>query len=225
MCGSNWPFRGAKNSNWEGGTRTPAFVNGGLLPNTQRGKVLNDMIHIVDWYATFLVLAGLDPTDPSSTSPSPIDSINVWPFVNGTVSVSPRQVIVYDNNKLPVGSYPNAQFNVNLPGAAAIGAQGGIRSGKYKLLIGPQVYSAWYGGPLNNYFSEFQSLVTTRSFSFVLFLKFAARPLRQLQTPQCTRRCIIRTRPCGCLRMLCCHQVNPLTPFHETRARAHFHLL
>jgi hypothetical protein len=35
----------------EGGTRVPAFVSGGFLPASQRGKSLSlGMIHIIDWY-------------------------------------------------------------------------------------------------------------------------------------------------------------------------------
>ena len=47
--GSNHPLRGGKGSNWEGGTRVPAFVNGGFLPDVQRGKTHAGLIHIADW--------------------------------------------------------------------------------------------------------------------------------------------------------------------------------
>jgi len=60
--GSNHPLRGGKGSNWEGGTRVPAFVNGGLLPAAQRGKSQDGLLHIADWHATFAELAGIDPT-------------------------------------------------------------------------------------------------------------------------------------------------------------------
>lgn len=36
--GSNWPLKGGKGSNWEGGVRTPAFVNGGLLDDSLVGQ-------------------------------------------------------------------------------------------------------------------------------------------------------------------------------------------
>lgn len=38
-----------KGSNWEGGTRVPAFVTGGILPAAMRGKTLQGPLHIADW--------------------------------------------------------------------------------------------------------------------------------------------------------------------------------
>ena len=37
--GSNWPLRGGKNSVWEGGTRTPAFVH------YPRSEQISDIIY------------------------------------------------------------------------------------------------------------------------------------------------------------------------------------
>eukprot|EP00041_Stephanoeca_diplocostata_P023742 m.589120 g.589120 ORF g.589120 m.589120 type:complete len:372 (+) comp22369_c0_seq6:1415-2530(+) len=60
---SNFPLRGGKYQLWEGGIRVSAFVTGGFLPSTMRGTNISFPIHICDWYATFSVLAGADPTD------------------------------------------------------------------------------------------------------------------------------------------------------------------
>lgn len=143
VCGSNYPLRGAKSSNWEGGIRVPALVNGGYLPDSQRGKRLSGIGHVSDWYATFLTLAGLDPEDLNPSSPSPIDSINLWPWISGEVSSSPLTVVVLDHNTIP---------NKGLP------AKGAIRIGDYKLLVGPQLFASWYGGSENNYFSPNESV-------------------------------------------------------------------
>ena len=145
VCGSNHPLRGSKASNWEGGVRVPALVNGGFLPDSQRGKSLNGIGHIADWYATFLTLAGLDPSDPNPYSPSPIDSFNLWPWISGQQPSSPRTQVVLQHTTLP---------NNGLPAAGA------IRVGNFKLLVGPQIYASWYGGPQNNYFSPNQSVPT-----------------------------------------------------------------
>ena len=46
---NNLPLRGGKLSDWEGGVRVTAFVSGGYIPVSMRGKTLDDYIHIADW--------------------------------------------------------------------------------------------------------------------------------------------------------------------------------
>jgi len=50
------PFRGEKNTNWEGGWRVPAMVRwpGKIKPDT----VSNEIMHHMDWLPTFLAAAG-----------------------------------------------------------------------------------------------------------------------------------------------------------------------
>eukprot|EP01083_Nonionella_stella_P219711 786751_1 len=58
--GDNAPYRGFKNTSWEGGVKVPGFITGGYLNEKQRGKNLNYPMHIIDWYPTLLSVAGLD---------------------------------------------------------------------------------------------------------------------------------------------------------------------
>lgn len=52
------PFRGEKNTNWEGGWRVPAMVRWpGVV---QPGSVSNGIVHHMDWLPTFLTAAGKD---------------------------------------------------------------------------------------------------------------------------------------------------------------------
>jgi len=52
------PFRGEKNTNWEGGWRVPAMVRWpGLI---EPGSVSNDIMHHMDWLPTFVAAAGND---------------------------------------------------------------------------------------------------------------------------------------------------------------------
>jgi hypothetical protein len=48
--GINFPLRGEKHTNWEGGMRTAAFVSGGFVPASLRGTTNGINMHIVDWY-------------------------------------------------------------------------------------------------------------------------------------------------------------------------------
>ena len=74
--GNNYPLRGNKHTNWEGGMRAAAFVSGGLIPPTLRGTSNTMNVHIVDWYPTFSKLAGVSPADDPPVPPLPIDPSN-----------------------------------------------------------------------------------------------------------------------------------------------------
>ena len=60
---NNWPLRGGKMSNWNGGIRINAYASGGLVPAARRGTIEEGLFHGCDAYATFCALAGVDPTD------------------------------------------------------------------------------------------------------------------------------------------------------------------
>ena len=91
------------------------------------GKTLTGMIHICDFYATFSHLAGLNPNDTSKDAPAPIDSINMWPYLTGQVTESPRNIIVHDHLMYTTPT------------------NGAIRQGKYKLIKQKQSDASWYG--------------------------------------------------------------------------------
>ena len=50
------PFRGEKNTNWEGGWRVPAMVR--WPGKIEAGSVTNEIVHHMDWLPTFLAAAG-----------------------------------------------------------------------------------------------------------------------------------------------------------------------
>jgi arylsulfatase A-like enzyme len=72
--GTNYPKRGQKHTNFEGGMNVAAFVSGGFLPSAHRGTTADVTLHIVDWYSTFCALAGVDPADDSPKKPLPVDT-------------------------------------------------------------------------------------------------------------------------------------------------------
>mmetsp|Transcript_37411 Transcript_37411/g.60883 ORF Transcript_37411/g.60883 Transcript_37411/m.60883 type:complete len:463 (+) Transcript_37411:886-2274(+) len=72
--GNNYPFRGEKGTNFEGGLRVTALVAGGIIPqrlwNTDNDKIS----HISDWYRTFCNLAGVDAEDDPPRQPKYADA-------------------------------------------------------------------------------------------------------------------------------------------------------
>jgi len=122
---NNYPLRGGKMSNWEGGVRVNAFASGGFIPPSQRGTKKEDLIALWDWYSTFSYLAGVDPTDERAALAKlpPIDSLNMWPYLSGEVAASPRTEV-------------------------ALGTPNGINAlilGDYKILLGPIEQAGWTG--------------------------------------------------------------------------------
>ena len=49
-AGNNWPLRGGKYSDLEGGIRATTFISGGYLPKSRRGQKEYGLTHIADWY-------------------------------------------------------------------------------------------------------------------------------------------------------------------------------
>jgi len=91
--GNNYPLRGGKHTQWQGGMRTTSFVSGGFLPSSLRGSTHNSSFHVTDWYPTFSHLAGVDGSDDAPVPPLPVDESRPdrdiyqgkrsWPPVDG----------------------------------------------------------------------------------------------------------------------------------------------
>ncbi len=115
---NNYPLKGGKSSDWQGGVRVNAFVAGGYLPKKMKGRVTSEYIHIADWYATFCSLAGIDPIDNKALEGKlpPIDSLDVWPLISGENETSPRVDIPLSYNALISGDYKILTGPVNNDG-------------------------------------------------------------------------------------------------------------
>jgi arylsulfatase A-like enzyme len=100
--GANTPFRGQKDSNWEGGWRVPAFIR---WPGTIKpGSVFNGIVSHIDMFPTFLAAAGnpdvtkqlLDGcTVGDKKFHVHLDGYDMGPYFAGKVKESPRNAIVY----------------------------------------------------------------------------------------------------------------------------------
>ena len=99
-----------------------AMMSGGYLPKNRRGIQLDGYMHIADIYSTFCSIVGIDPTDKRAENEDlpPIDSINMWPYLIGDESVSPRNEIFLSS-----------------------GNDGGLILNDYKILFGKQAPAFW----------------------------------------------------------------------------------
>lgn len=75
LLGSNLPFRGVKAQLYEGGIRSPTFVDwrGTLAPGR-----MDSPVHVVDWMPTLLGLAGASPQDDPC-----FDGRDMWSLIAG----------------------------------------------------------------------------------------------------------------------------------------------
>ena len=135
---NNWPLRGAKFSNWEGGIHVPAFVSGGWLPPARRGIKVGGLACLWDLYATFGHLAGLsaaeavaDPVAAAASLPA-IDSIDQWDWWSGQTATSPRA-------ELPIGYAVGSSHGAG-NAFLTTGVEALIRADGMKLILTP-------GGP------------------------------------------------------------------------------
>ncbi|KAH8240194.1 hypothetical protein KR032_012102, partial [Drosophila birchii] len=85
-AGSNFPYRGQKESPWEGGIRSAGALWSPLLK--ERAYVSNQAIHAIDWLPTLAGAAGVSlPQDLQ------LDGINLWPALSGNEEPKPRNLI------------------------------------------------------------------------------------------------------------------------------------
>ena len=138
--GNNWPLRGGKLSNTEGGVRVNALASGGALPPAVRGTLSGAFVAIEDWYTTFCGLAGVDPTDARAAAAGlpPVDGLDVWPVLSGASASSGRRL----------------QFLGSSDGTPGVGntiVQGVIRvEDGFKLLLGTANPAFWQGPTFPN---------------------------------------------------------------------------
>jgi arylsulfatase A-like enzyme len=95
---ANTPFRGEKNTNWEGGWRVPAMVRwpGKIKP----GTVSNEIMHHMDWMPTLLAAAGVPDIkqkllDGYQGFTVHLDGYDFLPNLTGAAEKGPRDEIFY----------------------------------------------------------------------------------------------------------------------------------
>jgi arylsulfatase len=96
------PFRGEKNTNWEGGWRVPAMVR--WPGKIKAGSISNEIMHHMDWLPTFVAAAGDDNVKEKllkghkagdKTYKVHLDGYNFLPHLTGKENEGRRKEIFY----------------------------------------------------------------------------------------------------------------------------------
>jgi len=113
------PFRGEKNTNWEGGWRTPSLIRwpGKIKP----GSISNEIISGMDWFPTFVAAAGDNDIKETLKKGATIngrsykvhlDGYNFVPHLTGQAKEGPRKELFYfsDDGDLTALRYKDWKF-------------------------------------------------------------------------------------------------------------------
>ena len=96
------PFRGEKNTNWEGGWRVPAMVR--WPGKIKAGSISNEIMHHMDWFPTFVAAAGDGSVKEKLLKGEKLDGksfrvhldgYNFLPYLTGEEDKGPRDEIFY----------------------------------------------------------------------------------------------------------------------------------
>ncbi|GLT19808.1 arylsulfatase [Vibrio zhanjiangensis] len=110
------PFRGEKNTNWEGAFRVPAMVR--WPGKIKAGEVSNEIMHHMDWMPTFLAAAGQSDVKEKLVQGESVggtnykvhlDGYNFLPYLTGAEQKGPREEVFYfsDDGDLTALRYNN----------------------------------------------------------------------------------------------------------------------
>ena len=133
--GNNFPLRGSKATNWEGGIRVNAFAFGGALDPALEGTVTTELTAIEDWWTTFALLGGANTTDERAAAAGlpGVDGLDLRGlFVRGGNRTSPRTHVIIGDTKGDMST-----------GNTTVG--GILRNDGFKLLLGHVGDPVWQG--------------------------------------------------------------------------------
>lgn len=155
---NNYPLRGGKFGDFEGGIRTNAFVTGGYVPAASRGTRYGGIMSIADWYGLFCDLAGVDSKDTAAVAANrwleprglpllpPVDSVSgLWDaMTSATATTTSKANRATGKNLRPAAGASSAFTGKNLRPVLHQSDEALI-VWPYKLIIGSQVSAQWTG--------------------------------------------------------------------------------
>ncbi|UMB59559.1 sulfatase-like hydrolase/transferase [Lutibacter sp. A80] len=96
MHTNNWPLRGFKGSELEGGNRVPFLLS---MPGTlAENAKYNAPVISLDLFPTFLNLAGGNPAN----NPKPLDGVDLIPYLKGENTNEPHEILFWQRNNAAV---------------------------------------------------------------------------------------------------------------------------
>lgn len=117
--GSAGKLRGRKGMTWEGGVRVPLLAR--LPGQIPAGTLCHGLASTIDLMPTLVNLCGAAPP------PNPLDGVNIWPLLTGSLQEVEREVFLYFDGlhlqcarlgryKLHVARYNNVTYSPAPPG-------------------------------------------------------------------------------------------------------------
>ncbi|MCZ6889749.1 MAG: sulfatase-like hydrolase/transferase, partial [Gammaproteobacteria bacterium] len=144
--GGYTPFRGEKNSNWEGGYRVPMMVR--WPDRIKAGQISNEIIAMMDWMPTLLAAVG-DPDVKESLKEGMrvgrdrfkvhLDGYNFLPYFTGQEDKGPRTEFVYTSDTGDIVAIRDGDYKFVFREQTAHGAQTWINP--YKVLRAPMLFN------------------------------------------------------------------------------------
>ena len=117
--GGYTPYRGEKNSNWEGGYRVPMMIR--WPAKIQAGQVSNEIISQLDWLPTLLAAAGDNNVKAKlkqgmrvgdRTYKVHLDGYNFLPYFSGTADKGPRNEFIYASDTGDIVAIRNGDWKI-----------------------------------------------------------------------------------------------------------------
>ncbi|TDJ42164.1 MAG: arylsulfatase [Gammaproteobacteria bacterium] len=144
--GGYTPFRGEKNSNWEGGYRVPMMVR--WPAKIEAGQVSNEVIAMMDWMPTLVAAAGdanIKEKLKKGTSVGGerykvhLDGYNFLPYFTGQEEDGPRNEFIYASDTGDIVAIRDGDYKLVFREQTAHGAETWINP--YKVLRAPKLFN------------------------------------------------------------------------------------
>ncbi|MBT4520560.1 MAG: sulfatase-like hydrolase/transferase [Halieaceae bacterium] len=144
--GGYTPYRGEKNSNWEGGYRVPMMVR--WPDKIKAGQVSNEIIAMMDWMPTLLAAAGDDDIKSRLLKGASVggkrykvhlDGYNFLPYFTGQVDTGPRKEFIYTSDTGDIVGYRHGDWKLVFREQRAHGLQ--VWQDPYTTLRMPKIFN------------------------------------------------------------------------------------